>query len=146
MKNFKKTFALGLACAILIGCTSCGAENNDSDITVLVNGTAVEFDQKPVIIEERTLVPLRAIFEALGATVDWNGDTQTVTSTLNDTTVSMTIGDDKMMKNGITYTLDVPAQIIGERTLVPVRAIAEAFGNNVGWNGDTQTVILINLN
>lgn len=141
----KKNFLIfAMTCIMALGCTSCNAENieNNNDITVIVNGIAVEFDQKPVIVDERTLVPLRTIFEALGATVDWNGETQTVTSTRANTTVSLTIGSDIMTKNDMTYTLDVPAQIINERTLVPVRAIAEAFGSVVDWNGETQTVII----
>lgn len=137
----KKILALIMSCTMVISCTACRAET-DNNITVTVNGNAVTFDQPPIIVDGRTLVPIRAIFEALGASVDWNGDTQTVTSMRGDTTVSLTIGSDTMIKNGITYTLDVPAQIVNERTLVPARAIAEAFGCGVDWDGDTQTVII----
>lgn len=138
----KKSFLIFImTCIIALGCTSCSAENS-SNISVTVNGSAVTFDQPPIMANDRTLVPLRAIFEALGATVDWNGDTQTVTSTRGNTTVSLAIGSNIMTKNSISYELDVPAQIVGERTLVPVRAIAEAFGSAVDWNGETQTVII----
>lgn len=111
-------------------------------ISVIVNGNQITFDQQPVIVNERTLVPLRAIFEALGATVDWNGETQTVTSTRGNISVSLTINSKTMTKNGKEITLDVPARLIGDRTLVPVRAIAEAFNCNVDWNGETQTVTI----
>lgn len=141
MKNKKKLLVCIMSTIIAFGCTSCNAENS-SNISVTINGNAVTFDQPPVMVNDRTLVPLRTIFEALGATVDWNGDTQTVTSTRNNTTVSLTIGSDVMTKNDTTVALDVPAQLIGERTLVPVRAIAEAFGSSVDWNGETQTVII----
>jgi hypothetical protein len=113
-----------------------------SDISVILKGKVISFDQPPIIIDGRTLVPLRAIFEALGATVDWNGKTQTVTSTRENISVSLTINSKIMTKNGKEITLDVPAQLISDRTLVPVRAIAEAFNCNVNWNGDTQTVTI----
>lgn len=111
-------------------------------ITVTLNGEAIEFDQNPIIIDGRTLVPLRAIFEAFGATVDWNGTTQTVTSTKDGTTISMTIGQAEMYKNGETKILDVAPQIVNGRTLVPVRAIAESFNISVDWDGATNTVNL----
>lgn len=141
MKIKKKVLVCIMSSILAVGCTSCSAENS-SNISVTVNGNAVTFDQPPIMVNDRTLVPLRAIFEALGATVDWNGETQTVTSTRDNTTVSLTIGSNIMTKNSISYELDVPAQIVGERTLVPVRAIAEAFGSAVDWNGETQTVII----
>ena len=141
MKFKKKVLVCIMTSIIALGCTSCSAENS-SNISVTVNGNEISFDQPPIMVNDRTLVPLRAIFEALGATVDWNGDTQTVTSTRDNVTVSLTIGSEVMTKNGISYALDVPAQLVGERTLVPVRAIAEAFGSVVDWNGETQTVII----
>lgn len=111
-------------------------------IDVKVNGTLISFDQPPVIVDGRTLVPLRAIFEALGATVDWYSETATVVSKRGNTTIKMTIGSNLMQKDGEDITLDVPAQLINDRTLVPVRAIAEAFGCNVDWDGDAQLVTI----
>ncbi len=115
----------------------------DSDlITVQIDGNYVDFDQSPVIIDGRTLVPLRAIFEVLGATVEWNGDTKTVTSKKGSTSISLSIDSNTMYKNGKAVTLDVPSQLINDSTLVPVRAIAEAFNCNVNWNNDTKTVTI----
>ncbi len=111
-------------------------------ITVTLNGDEIAFDQPPVIVNDRTLVPLRAIFEALGAEVDWDGDTRTVTATKADTQIKMTISKSEMLKNSESITLDVPPQIVNDRTLVPVRAIAESFDCDVDWNGDTRTVII----
>lgn len=111
-------------------------------IDVKVNGQSITFDQAPIIDNGRTLVPLRAIFEALGASVEWYSETGTVVSKKGKTTVKMTIGSSTMQKDGKDITLDVPAQLINARTLVPVRAIAEAFGCNVDWNGNTQTVTI----
>ena len=111
-------------------------------ITVTYNGSKIYFDQLPVIDNGRTLVPLRAIFETLGATVEWNGDTQTVTATKDDVSISLVINNTTATKNGEAITLDVPAKIVNGRTLVPVRFIADCFGVHVDWNGDLQKVIL----
>lgn len=111
-------------------------------ITVSYNNELISFDQKPLIENGRTLVPLRAIFEKLGASIDWNGETQTVVATKDNTTISLTINNTTATKNGETITLDVPAKIISGRTLVPVRFIADCFGVDVQWNGDIQRVIL----
>lgn len=117
---------------------------NSALITVNVNGQLINFDQPPIIIDGRTLVPLRAIFEALGATVEWNSDTQNVTSKKGSTSVSLSIDSNTMYKNGKAVTLDVPAQLINDRTLVPARAVAEAFGCDVNWDSDNKTVTITN--
>jgi len=117
-------------------------EKLSNEISVVLDGKSILFDQPPVIVDGRTLVPLRAIFEELGATVNWDGDTQTVTSTKGQTTISMSIGKTEMYKNGKLITLDVVPQLVGGRTLVPVRAVAEGFDCKVDWDGDNQTVII----
>lgn len=111
-------------------------------VTVTYNGEMIMFDQKPVIEEGRTLVPLRAIFEKLGAEIDWNGETSTVTATKDGTTISLTINNTTATKNGEAISLDVPAKIINGRTLVPVRFISDCFGVNVEWDGNARRVIL----
>ena len=108
-------------------------ESNQGIITVSLDGKNIEFDVAPQIINGRTMVPLRAIFEALGATVDWNDDTQTVTSTKGGTTISLTINNPTMYVNGKAVILDSPACLVDSRTLVPVRAISEAFDIQVEW-------------
>ena len=115
----------------------------DDTIKVTVDGVMVDFDQPPIIENGRTLVPLRAIFEAMGATVEWDEDSQTVTSVLGDITISLQIGSDILYRNGEAITLDVPALIVGGRTLVPARAVAESFGAAVDWVEQTRTVIII---
>ena len=130
---------LGIILAVMMLATVAFA----SDITVTLNGAAIDFaDQPATIVEGRTLVPLRAIFEALGASVEWDQATKTVTSAMDDTTVKLTIGDNNLYKNGEAVTLDVPAQIINSRTMVPARAIAEAYGVDVQWDSATRTVVL----
>ncbi len=127
--------------------TTCTA----SAITVTLDGKTMEFDVEPQIVYGRTLVPLRKIFEEIGAFVKWDGDTQTVTARKSSKTVTLTVNSNEMSidkgktdedGNAIieTITLDVPAQIINERTLVPVRAISESFGLDVDWNSKTSSV------
>ncbi len=111
-------------------------------VTVFYNGEKIGFDQVPVIEEGRTLVPLRAIFEKIGASVEWNSDTKTVTAKKGDTTVKLTIDSTKATKNGETVKLDVPAKIVGGRTLVPVRFVSDCFGVDVQWDAKMQKVIL----
>ncbi len=112
------------------------------NISVTLDGNNIEFDQPPVLEGGRTLVPLRAIFEALGATVEWTAETQTVTSTRDGVTIVLSIGKSEMYINEQLITLDVAPQLIGGRTLVPVRAVAEGFNCTVDWIADTRTVII----
>lgn len=117
-------------------------EQTDKDkIDILLQGKPLEFaDQEPIIVNDRVLVPLRVIFEELGANVGWNGETQTVTMEKNGTVVSLKIGAAELIKDGTAVDLDVAAQIQNERTLVPIRAITESFGNTVTWDGNNKIV------
>ena len=118
----------------------------NNEIKVLYQGEKIIFpDQKPVIKNDRTLVPLRAIFEAMGATVDWDNDTRTVYSTKGEVSLSLAIGSNLLYKNGTPIEIDVPAEIINDRTMVPVRAIAEAFGSQVDWDEYSRTVLIDTL-
>lgn len=112
-------------------------------VKVYIDGEELAFtDCSPFISNNRTLVPLRVIFTALGAEIDWNDDTQTVTSVKGDTTVRLTIGEKVLYKNGMAEEIDVPAQLVNNRTVVPVRAVAQSFGANVEWNEATQSVLI----
>ncbi len=112
-----------------------------SDIKVLFNNKYLSFDVPPFIENSRTMVPLRAIFEALGAEVKWDGDTKTVTAKKNGTEIKLVI-DGAAYKNGELMELDTPAKIINNRTVVPLRFVAESFECQVTWDGDTRTVII----
>ncbi len=112
----------------------------DKDIKVYVAGNKVDFDQTPVIHLGRTMVPLRAIFEALGASVEWNSETRTVKSKKGSITIELSIDSDALYKNGAPVYLDVPAMLVNNRTLVPVRAISEALGAEVNWDGVTRSI------
>lgn len=131
-----------MAAAMTVSCAMAAEITYDTGITVMVDGNKVQFDQQPVIADDRTLVPVRAIFEALGAEVDWVADTRTVVSTKDENKCELVIDSNEMKVGDETVTLDVPAMIINDRTLVPVRAISEAYGCNVEWEADTKTVII----
>lgn len=113
-----------------------------SEIKVLLDGTAIEFDQPPVIISDRTMVPVRAIYEALGADVEWDAATRTASGIKNGIKVSFTIDTPTVSINYNEKAIDAPAVIVSDRTLVPVRALAEGFGVKVDWDATTRTVIL----
>lgn len=108
----------------------------------MIDGEAVVFDQPPVLKNDRTLVSVRAIFEKLGAVVSWEEATQTVSAVKGNITVTLQIDNNIMYKNGEAISLDVPAQLIGDRTLVPVRAVSEAFNCKVDWDAEMQTVLI----
>lgn len=109
-------------------------------ISVTVGGKALKMDVKPIIEDGRTLLPLRAVFEAIGADAEYVAEEQKVIATKKDTTVEFVIGSNVMTVNGEEKMLDVPAKIVDGRTLVPVRACAESFGLKVEWNDTTKTV------
>lgn len=109
---------------------------------MFVNDEQIELDVPAQLINNRTLVPLRAIFEALNAKVEWDGETDTVTAYRGTVSISLQIGSTSLFVNRVEKVIDVPAQLINNRTLVPVRAISEAFGCAVTWDGDTDTVII----
>ncbi|WP_151191973.1 copper amine oxidase N-terminal domain-containing protein [Desulfotomaculum copahuensis] len=109
-------------------------------IAVFVNSKKLTFDVPPVVENGRTLVPLRAIFEALGAQVGWDGKTGTVTAKRGEVTVKLTLKQIKAYRNGKAVTLEVPARLVKGRTMVPLRFVSEAFGAQVNWNAKTRAI------
>ena len=120
---------------LLLVITSCMA-----DIRVEVNGRPLSFSVPPTVMAGRTIVPLRGIFEALGAQVNWDESTSTITGTKGDTNVRLVVGAHSATVNGRTVYLDAPATIIGGSTMVPLRFVSEALGADVRWFEATQTV------
>ena len=123
--------------------TETSTYSQPDGITVILNGKQLEFDVEPMLINSRTMVPMRVIFEALGADVDWDGTTQTAIGVTKNTTIKITIGKDYLLKNDNIVVLDSPAVVISVRTLVPVRAIAESLDCKVEWYGETQVVEIL---
>lgn len=112
------------------------------DIKIFVDDKMLECPVSPIIENERTLVPMRAIFEALGAKVDWDGEKRTVTATRGEDVMKITIDSNELFKNDEAIALDVPAKIVDDSTLVPVRAVSESFDAKVSWDEGTQSVII----
>lgn len=118
------------------------SDKNTSGITLYLNGEKLSFDVQPQIINGRTMVPMRKIFESLGTVVGWNNNTQKAISVKKGDVVSVSIGGQYLTVNGEQKLLDSPPVIISGRTLVPVRAIAESFNCDVEWYdyGSSQVV------
>ena len=119
----------------------------DENINVLMNGEPIAFDVQPQNIGGRVMVPFRAVGEAIGARVDWNGDARSVWMYRNGQYIGLTIGDrniriGKMGGPEISVALDVAPQIVGGRTLVPVRAVSEGLKCGVKWDPPTNTVFI----
>ncbi len=113
------------------------------EISVLLNGTKVEFDQPPILQNGRTLVPMRAIFEALGYEVYWDEYYEQIDVYDGDEDImTLWIGVRAILMPPRTIEIDVPPMLVNDRTLVPVRAISEGLGAEVDWNDYSQTVII----
>jgi hypothetical protein len=113
-------------------------------VKVEINGRPIIFDVQPIIKNGRTLVPLRSIFEVLGADVKWDAKTRTVTAEKEGKKIILTINSNNASVNGTKTVLDVPATIIGNRTFVPTRFISESMGSRVDWNAESKTVQITN--
>lgn len=135
MKRYLSVILIFLMIFSLFSCASA-----NTDIKVTVNGKEVLFDVAPRLIKDRTMVPVRAVFEMLGATVSWDEKENTAIGKKDGTEVKITVDNNVMLKNGEKITLDVEPQNIDGRVLVPVRAISESFGALVLWDEETKTV------
>ena len=113
------------------------------DITLMLNNDEFkpsEGQMPPIILDNRTLVPVREVFEYLGGKVDWEGAQRRVDVTFDDKKISLWIDNKEATVNEQKISLDVPAKIINDKTMVPARFISEQAGLQVGWNQDTYTV------
>lgn len=109
---------------------------------IFVNGYFVDSDADPVIEDGRTLVPVRIISEKLGYKVDWEESTKTVIISNESKNIKFTIGRNTYTDNEIEIPSDVGAKIINNRTMVPIRIIAEAFTQNVIWDNTNRVVVI----
>ncbi len=108
-----------------------------------VNGTQHASDVAPYVDGARVYVPVRDLANSLDATATWNPDSQTVTVIGGPITVTMAIGSTIETVNGVPQTMDAPAVIVDNRTMLPARWVAQAFGAQVGWDPSTQTISII---
>ena len=111
-------------------------------ITVFSQGKQLEFDQQPIMENDRLLVPVRAIFESLGATVEYDEGDRVITANDGEHTVVMQIDNTEMGNGTEVITLDVAPRIIGERTMVPLRAVSESFGATVEYIDNLERVVI----
>ncbi|WP_161822170.1 copper amine oxidase N-terminal domain-containing protein [Sporotomaculum syntrophicum] len=122
-----------------------GDNNTAPDgIKVKLDDQLLTFDVQPSISNGRTLVPLRGIFEALGANVSWDGAARKIIATRGDLEITLVINGAANI-NGVIAPLDEPARIVSGRTLVPLRFVSEAMQCKVDWNGAAQTVTITSI-
>lgn len=120
----------------------------EGEISITVNQTPLTTDVPPEITNGRTLVPMRAVFEALGADVNWIGEEQMIIATSGNKIIVLMIGSsilnycDISTQENKNITLDVAPLIKDGRTLIPLRAVSEALGATVDWNGETRAITI----
>lgn len=136
-----------LVLALVIALSAFGPCFAAEYVDVVIDGNKIEFDVPAQIIDGRTMVPMRKIFETLGAEVEWYEEEQGILAlTPQGKVIVMKIGAKRMIVGNIATNeekkieLDVPPMLVDSRTLVPVRAISESLGYTVGWDEATQTV------
>lgn len=126
----------------LLTLTSTSAWGQDFDISVSVNGSILNPEQPPVVINDRTLVPVRAVCEALGLDVDWNQKFQEVTISRGDSFVKLGIDYHTLNVNNFLSYIDAAPKIVNGVTCVPIRYVVEPFGAIVEWDNETRTVMV----
>ena len=140
----KKVVSLLISIILILSSVVSFGVMADDGIKIIINSEPKTFDVMPQIIDGRTMVPMRGIFEAFGAKITWVDVTKTVVAETPDIALTLTVGKTTAKVNGEAKSLDVPAQIIEGRTMVPVRFIAESLGCKVEWQADTKTVVIGN--
>lgn len=149
----KKIISLILTAFMILSMATAVMASSDVAISLqidnpymTVNGVEKEIDPgrgtTPIILNSRTLLPIRAVVEEIGGVVSWDGETQKVTLTHSTNTIELIIGNTSAYLNGVVNALDVAPQIINDRTMLPIRFIIESFGYEVGWIEETRVVTI----
>lgn len=112
-------------------------------IKIIVNGQTQTYSQSPLMVNGTTLVPMRGIFESLGATVDWNSQSKKITGKRNNTSVTLTVGTKQASVNDKPVALTESARVVNGSTLVPLRFIGEALSASVQWDSSSRTITII---
>ena len=139
MKNIQKTGLLTLALGAGLG---IAAQAQAPAPQIYLNNQVLSTEVSPIQQNGRVLVPMRSIFEDLGATVNYNDLNRSITATKGDTVIRMALGSSNATVNGLAYKLDVPAKAYYGRTLVPLRFVSEAMGAKVDYNANTRVVMI----
>ncbi len=116
--------------------------HNETPVYVKFNNNILGFETAPVIENDYMLVPMRFLFEQMGAEVEWDQESMTATATMDNTEVSFSINDTNAEVNGIAATMDVPARLINDKTMVPLRFLSEKMGYIVTWDEETRTAVI----
>ena len=133
----KRIASVGLALFMLTGTTSFA----DTNVNIQIDGKPMQNGAGAIIMENRTMVPFRAVFEELGADmIQWDKETKTITGVKGDTTIILSIGNNVCFVNGEPQTVEVPPVILNSSTLVPLSFISEKLGYHVGWHASSKTV------
>ncbi|MBU9706424.1 TolC family protein [Paenibacillus sp. AK121] len=119
-----------------------GAQSGD--IKVIINGVTQQYTQSPIVSQNTTLVPLRGVFESLGAQVEWDSKAKKVIASKNDDTLTLNIGSKLAYKNSNPVQLDAATQIQKGQVLVPLRFVSQSLGAKVNWDQATRTVTISN--
>ena len=106
------------------------------------NGNILGFDVPPIIEDGSTLVPMRFLFEQMGADVEWDSETQTATATVDNKAVTFSIDNVNARINNKPAKMDVPARLVNGKTMVPLRFLSENMGYDVDWDADSRTAII----
>ena len=124
----------------IVSSTRNGYEYDKAPFQVFYNGELIEFDVTPIIENDRTLIPLRGLFEKMGASVEWNGENRTAIVKKNDLTLSIKIDHYGAEVNNTCKYMDVPARLVESRTMIPLRFLSEKLGYTVIWNEEERSI------
>ena len=135
---------VGIVLILSLGAVSFAAETEppSTSISVIVDGARVTFDVMPQIVGGRTLVPIRAVCERIGADVGWDEASQTATITRAATEITLTIDSATAYVNGVAHTLDTAPALIGGRTMLPIRFVVEQLYQSVEWDEINKTIYI----
>ncbi|MGN1202402.1 MAG: stalk domain-containing protein, partial [Eubacterium sp.] len=116
-------------------------QNSNKRLALDINGKSINFSDALPFIDGngRTQIPIRAVAEAMGCTVDWNDSTKTVTITKDSTVIRLSINSLYIQVGNVTVTMDTTAQIVNDRTYIPIRFVGEALGMDVNWISSADT-------
>lgn len=143
IKKLIYMFFAVLGLTMIFAISAGAAEDTEQKIKVYLNGDYVQFSsQEPIVVERRTLIPLRGIFEEMGYSIEWDANTKSCTISNNIQTITIRNGYLNMQVNDQIYVLDVPAQIINNVFMIPLRAVAESTGATVTWDANTKSVYI----
>lgn len=145
----KKSILVVLMCAVMIVGLFVSQAAAAQEVKIIVEGESIALDAKPVIYKGRVLVPVRQIVESIGGDVTWNSGSQTVSVVKDQKNILLVINNNTAKVNNVNQTLDVPARIIGGRTMIPLRFVSQNLGTTVNWDPKTYTVTIevpVNLN